>query len=201
MYKTSSRPVNVATLLTLLLLIIFTLHLLDNARSAGNSVVGHYHDAFSTFPKVLSKKPKLARRLYPEDLMQRPLATDLTRIPKLFHQSWINGTLPAKFEEWSHSCRAANADWEWVLWTDEDNLKLVERFAPWFLKAYKDLRTEIYRADVARNVYMHVFGGCVPKPYLNGKQTDSSRAVYTLTLILNVYGPTTACSRCTTLLV
>lgn len=162
MFKTSSRPVNVATLLTLLLLIIFTLHLLDNARSAGNSVVGHYHDIFSKIPKVLSKKPKVARRLYPEDLMQRPLATDLTRIPKLFHQSWINETLPAKFEEWSHSCRAANADWEWVLWTDEDNLKLVERFAPWFLDTYEDLKTEIYRADAARNIYMHVFGGWVP---------------------------------------
>ena len=159
MFKTSSRSVNVATLLTLLLLIIFTLHLLDNARSAGTSVVGHYHDVFSKIPKVLSKKPKVARRLYPEDLMQRPLATDLTRIPKLFHQSWINGTLPAKFEEWSHSCRAANADWEWILWTDEDNLKLVEEFAPWFLNTYKDLQTEIYRADAARNIYMHVFGG------------------------------------------
>ena len=149
---------NVAILLTLLLLIMFTLRLLENARNAGNSVVGRYHEILSNIPKVLSKKPKIARRLYPEDLMQRPLATDLARIPKLFHQSWINGTLPAKFEEWSHSCRAANADWVWVLWTDEDNLKLLERFAPWFLDTYEDLQTEIYRADAARNVYMYVFG-------------------------------------------
>ncbi len=162
MFKTSSRPVNGATLLTLLLLIFFTFRMLGNARRDGNTVVEHYRGMFSKIPKVPSNKPKVARRLYPEELMQRPLATDLTRIPKLFHQSWINGTLPAKFEEWSHSCRAANPDWEWVLWTDEDNLKLVERFAPWFLSAYEDLKTEIYRADAVRNIYMHVFGGWVP---------------------------------------
>ena len=150
---------NGATLLTLLLLIIFILHTPDNARRAGSTVVEHFHGVFSKIPKVSSEMPKVARRLYPEELMQRPLATDLTRIPKLFHQSWINGTLPAKFEEWSHSCRTANSDWEWVLWTDEDNLKLVERFAPWFLSAYEDLKTEIYRADAVRNIYMHAFGG------------------------------------------
>ena len=159
MFKTTNKTVNVAALLTLLLLIIFTLHLLDNARSAGNSVVGHYHDVLSKIPKVLSKKPKVARQLLPEDLMNRALAKDFTRIPKLFHQSWINGTLPAKFEEWSHSCRAANADWEWVLWTNEDNRKLVHRYAPWYLNTYEELETEIYRVDVARNLYMHVFGG------------------------------------------
>ena len=159
MFKTSSRPANVATLVAVLLLIIFTLHILENATRAGNSILGHYYGVASKIPNVLSKKPKVARRLYPEDLMQRPLATDLSRVPKLFHQSWINATLPAKFEEWSHSCRAANADWEWVLWTDEDNLKLVQRFAPWFLNTYEDLETEIYRADAARNIYMHVFGG------------------------------------------
>ncbi len=101
----------------------------------------------------------MAKRLYPEDLMQRQLATYLTSIPKLFHQSWINDISPAKFEEWSSSCRAAHPDWEWVLWTDEDNRRLVERYAPWFIDTYEFLQSEIYRADATRNMYMHVFGG------------------------------------------
>lgn len=54
-------------------------------------------------------------------------------------------------------------DWEWVLWTDQDNLDLVRIYAPWFLPTYEALgdRIPIYRADVVRNLYMHVFGGCV----------------------------------------
>ena len=156
---TNSRPVQAALLLSLLLFFILTLHTLDHARNAGDSVVEHYKGVLSKIPKVLHKKPTIARRLYPEELMQRPLATDLTQIPKLFHQSWVNRTLPAKFEEWSYSCRKQHPDWEWVLWTDEDNLKLVEKYAPWFLNTYEDLTSEIYRADTARNMYMHVFGG------------------------------------------
>ena len=27
----------------------------------------------------------------------------------------------------------AHPDWEWVLWTDEDNMELVRQYAPWFL--------------------------------------------------------------------
>lgn len=71
----------------------------------------------------------------------------------------MNSTLPTKFEGWSHSCRMQHPDWEWVLWTDEDNHKLMERYVPWFMDEYDALLGEILRADVARNAYMHVFGG------------------------------------------
>ncbi|KAL9630835.1 MAG: hypothetical protein Q9164_006217 [Protoblastenia rupestris] len=91
--------------------------------------------------------------------MYRSLPFDRTRAPKLLHQSWKNDTLPAKFQRWSATCQKANPDWEYVLWSDKDNLELITRFAPWFLKTYKDLKSEIYRADAIRNVYMHVFGG------------------------------------------
>ncbi|CAG8740873.1 1221_t:CDS:2, partial [Acaulospora colombiana] len=36
---------------------------------------------------------------------------------------------------------------------------LVEKFYPQFLQTYNDLPREIYRADMARNMYMHAFGG------------------------------------------
>ena len=156
------RPVQVAIFLTLLMFSTFSLYALNNARRAGDSVVDHYRDVLSKLPKVMSKRPKEAVQLYPKALMQRPLATDSTQIPKLFHQSWVNGALPGRFSEWSHSCRQAHPDWEWVLWTNEDNLELVERYAPWFMDAYEELPSEILRADAARNIYMHVFGGWVP---------------------------------------
>lgn len=158
MTSLKSRPVRGAILLVTLIFLTISLYSFGRARERGESAIDHYKERISESTGIESK-PREAKRLYPKELMQRPLATDLTSIPKLFHQSWINSTLPAKFEEWSHSCRRANPDWEWVLWTDEDNLILVEKYAPWFASTYDALHSEIYRADTARNVYMHVFGG------------------------------------------
>lgn len=156
-----SRPVQGAVLLITFMFLTISLYSIGHSKEAGESTLDHYKESFS---KSLGAKPKAkeakeAKRLYAEELLERPLATDLTSIPKLFHQSWMNSTLPTKFEEWSHSCRQANPDWEWVLWTDKDNMKLVEKYAPWFASTYGALRSEIYRADTARNMYMHVFGG------------------------------------------
>lgn len=101
----------------------------------------------------------LASALSPAELLCRPLATDLTTIPKLFHQSWKSTHLPPKFEKWSRSCRELHPDWEWVLWTDDDNLKLVQKYFPWLEDTYLSLPSDIYRADLARNLYMYLFGG------------------------------------------
>ena len=159
MITIKSRPLQGAILILLLIVLTFTLNSLDHARNAGRSILNHYQSTFSKAPGDKPGESGVARRLYPKDLMRRPLATDLTSMPKLLHQSWVNDTMPAKFEEWSNSCRMANPDWEWILWTDEDNRKLVEKYAPWFMSTYDFLRSEIYRADTARNIYMHVFGG------------------------------------------
>ena len=158
MITLKSRPVQSAALLITFILLAISLYSIGRGREVGESALDHYKERLSKVTGTKSK-PKEAKRLYAQELLQRPLANDLTSIPKLFHQSWMNSTLPTKFEEWSHSCRRANPDWEWVLWTDEDNIKLVEKYAPWFASTYEALHSEIYRADTARNIYMHVFGG------------------------------------------
>jgi hypothetical protein len=91
--------------------------------------------------------------------MARPLSKDLNAVPKLIHQSWADEHLPAKFERWSETCRAKNKDWEYVLWTDDDNMALVETHFPWFLETYKNLPGVINQADVVRNMYMYMYGG------------------------------------------
>ena len=50
---------------------------------------------------------------------------------------------------------------EWVLWNVNDSLELVEDFVPWFLPTYHKLDEEnvVYRADILRNMFMHIFGG------------------------------------------
>ncbi|KAH8887170.1 hypothetical protein GQ53DRAFT_693535 [Thozetella sp. PMI_491] len=89
----------------------------------------------------------------------RPLAEDITTIPKILHQTWKSDVLPAKFEAWSMSCRLKHPDWEWVLWTNEDNLDLVRLYYPSLMKTYQALPAEIYRADLIRSLYMYTFGG------------------------------------------
>ncbi|KAI9155504.1 Inositol phosphoceramide mannosyltransferase-like protein [Paramyrothecium foliicola] len=101
----------------------------------------------------------LATALSPAELLCRPIDPKAPGIPKLFHQSWINNELPSKFQRWSKGCRAQHAGWEWVLWTDDDNLKLVQTYFPWLVETYQGLPGPIYRADFARNLYMYMFGG------------------------------------------
>jgi mannosyltransferase OCH1-like enzyme len=117
----------------------------------------HYEAAPSS--SLFSKSKKVARELTVAELMARPLTTQLHTVPKLFHQSWSSHSLPAKFERWSSTCREAHPDWEWVLWTDEDNANLVRKYFPSFLKSYQAMQGEIYRADAMRNIYMYIFGG------------------------------------------
>ncbi|OAP62352.1 hypothetical protein AYL99_04555 [Fonsecaea erecta] len=102
---------------------------------------------------------KQAKTLSPVDLLKRPISRDLQTIPKLIHQSWSSTELPGKFERWSSTCREQHPDWEWVLWTDEDNEELVRTHFPWLLKTYLGLPSVIYRADLVRNLYMYMFGG------------------------------------------
>ena len=72
-------------------------------------------------------------------------------------------------ETWAESCRRVNEGWEYVLWRDEDNRALVEKYAGWFKGSYERLgeggKGEIYRADAARFVYLGVFGGFVTPSY------------------------------------
>ena len=113
---------------------------------------------FTKIP-VEHPNPKDPTTLSPQELMSRPLSIDRTHIPKLFHQSWKTSKLPDKFETWSQSCRTMNPDWEYVLWTDDDNADMVEKYAPWFRRTYNGLPAPIERVDASRNLYMHIFGG------------------------------------------
>jgi hypothetical protein len=102
----------------------------------------------------------LAPFLSPRQLFCRPPASKSSHgIPKYFHQSWVSTELPAKFRKWSHTCRQKHPDWEWVLWTDDDNLSLIQEFFPWLEDTYMSLPATIYRVDLVRNLYMYMFGG------------------------------------------
>jgi hypothetical protein len=80
-------------------------------------------------------------------------------IPRLIHQSWKDSKLPEHFARWSQSWRDANPGWEYRLWTDDDNRRLVSQRFPWLLRVYDALPVPVMRADTARYLYMYTHGG------------------------------------------
>ena len=55
--------------------------------------------------------------------------------------------------------RERHPGWEYRLWTDTENRELVWEHYPWLLDLYDGLPENIMRADMARILYMHQFGG------------------------------------------
>lgn len=112
-------------------------------------------------PPLRPSEDGKATLLAAKDLLCRPVDKTARGIPKLFHQSWKNDEVPAKFKTWSEGCRELHPDWEYVLWTDDDNLALVQTYFPWLEDTYRGLAGPIYRADFVRNLYMYMYGGYV----------------------------------------
>ena len=88
-------------------------------------------------------------------------AQDVTSqpLPKIIHQSWKESNLPDDFGRWSQIWKDRHPDWEYRLWTDNDNRDLVQRFFPSFLPLYDSLPANIMRADISRYFYMLRYGG------------------------------------------
>ncbi|KAJ3024800.1 UNVERIFIED_CONTAM: hypothetical protein HDU68_007766 [Siphonaria sp. JEL0065] len=80
-------------------------------------------------------------------------------IPKIIHQSWKTAEVPDKYTNWTKTWRSLNPDYEYKLWTDADNRKIIETDYPWFLETFDGFEDPIMRADASRVFYMHKFGG------------------------------------------
>ncbi|KAL4870314.1 hypothetical protein BDV12DRAFT_195462 [Aspergillus spectabilis] len=94
-------------------------------------------------------------------ILNRPISHDKTTIPKIIHQTWFpaGSNMSSSAKSWVATVKKFHPDWEYVLWDDGSNEKLVREYFPWFLETYKSLPKEINRADMARNFYMFLFGG------------------------------------------
>lgn len=80
-------------------------------------------------------------------------------IPSLLHQ-----TAPSKRLQWEERrvqqrLRRLLPQWTLHLWDDADNAALMERAFPQFVDRYRAIRFGVMQADIARCVYMHVYGG------------------------------------------
>lgn len=85
----------------------------------------------------------------------------LSVLPQRLHQTWKDFQPPKQLfsPRWRHSLRAANPGWQYRLWSDDENRGLVAARYPWLLATYDGYPTPIQRADVARYLIVHTYGG------------------------------------------
>jgi mannosyltransferase OCH1-like enzyme len=89
--------------------------------------------------------------IYPE--------TSSTKIPTLIHQTWKTSELPDNFKKWSDSIKKFHPDWDYILWTDEDNWNFINDHYSWFLPIYESYNQNIKRVDAVRYFYLYHYGG------------------------------------------
>jgi mannosyltransferase OCH1-like enzyme len=80
-------------------------------------------------------------------------------IPKIVHQTATTKLLSPEEERLRHRTKRLLPDWEMRLWDDRDNACLMESHLPQFSVRFQNIKRGIVRADIARCLYMHAFGG------------------------------------------
>ena len=80
-------------------------------------------------------------------------------IPKIIHQTWKNDDIPEEYISYQQRVKELHPDWEYKLWTDENNLEFVSEYFPSFYQTYIDFPKNIMRADVIRYLIMYKIGG------------------------------------------
>jgi hypothetical protein len=80
-------------------------------------------------------------------------------IPRIIHQTWKTHEVPERFQAWSKTWRHLNPGWEYRLWSDRDLLEFVAAEYPGFLELFCSYSQGVQRADAARYMLLHHFGG------------------------------------------
>lgn len=81
------------------------------------------------------------------------------QIPKIIHQTYINTSIPEKWQSTHQSVLELNPDFEFRLWTDEMARDFIATNYEWFLKTYDSYPYNIMRADVIRYFVLFHYGG------------------------------------------
>lgn len=83
------------------------------------------------------------------------------KIPKIIHQTWKTKEIPQKIypQEWHESWKKLHPDWEYRLWTDEENNDFIKTHFSWFYPTYKGYDKEIKRVDAVRYFLLYKYGG------------------------------------------
>ncbi len=80
-------------------------------------------------------------------------------IPKILHQTWKTDSVPARFQAYVESWKRHHPDWTMMFWSDRMLLEFVAQHYPDFLATFCSYAQGVLRADAARYLLLHHFGG------------------------------------------
>lgn len=80
-------------------------------------------------------------------------------IPRIIHQTWNTEQTPDHLTAYAQSWKDKHPDWEYRLWTDEQNRWFIAQEYPWFLSQYDGYPRAIQRVDAVRYCILHRLGG------------------------------------------
>jgi len=84
---------------------------------------------------------------------------EINMIPKIIHQTAKTADIPDVWKKHQKKVQELHPDWEYKLWTDEDNFEFVKKEFPEYFELFKNLPKNIMRADVIRYLIMYRIGG------------------------------------------
>ena len=82
----------------------------------------------------------------------------MVTFPKIIHQTWKTKEMPEKWKKSPEMWKKFHPDWEYKLWTDEDNRSFIQDKYPQFLKLFDSYPHGIQRADFIRYFILKDFG-------------------------------------------
>ncbi len=113
----------------------------------------YVHIDFSAPPLYYENK-SIIKLLYDLD-KHRSFSNDGNyKIPRIIHQIWLGGPLPAKYKEWVATWKNWNG-WQYMLWTDED----VKQLDLYNSDLYRRAPNYGEKADILRYEILYNFGG------------------------------------------
>jgi mannosyltransferase OCH1-like enzyme len=80
-------------------------------------------------------------------------------IPKIIHQTAPTKNLSWEEQRMTSRMKAILRGWEYAFWDDLDNDRLVAQSFPQFIERYRQIERGVVRADLARSMYLYVYGG------------------------------------------
>ena len=87
------------------------------------------------------------------------IASSMTSIPRIIHQTWDTTAVPPLFVPWIRSWKRHNPHWQYWFWTPDDVRCLLRQRYPSFVHFYDGYPAPLLRADAMRYFVLHAFGG------------------------------------------
>lgn len=81
------------------------------------------------------------------------------KVPKIIHQTWKDTVIPKEWVPYQEKVKALHPDWEYRLWTDNDNDRFIQEHYPDLFPIYQKYPKPVMKADVIRYAIMDKIGG------------------------------------------